>query len=195
MKKSNLKYLLLSVLIFSLANTLSFGQQQFKVIPSESKLVVSGTSSVHDWEIEAEEFSCNATISFNENSITEISNVNFTCPVESLRSNNKIMNNKTQKALNSDKSPEINFRLENSVAANLDKNSYELKGLLTINGTDKEVGLKFTYDRATQNRIKIEGEVPLKMSDFKIDPPTAMMGALKTADEIKVTYNIILENK
>ncbi|QGY44527.1 hypothetical protein GM418_12910 [Maribellus comscasis] len=195
MKKSSLKYLMLSVLIASFTNTLSFGQQQFKVIPSESKLIVSGTSSVHDWEMEAEEFSCNATIALNENSITEIRNVDFTCPVESLKSNNKIMNNKTQKALNSDKSPEINFRLNKSVAANPDKSSSELKGLLTINGTDKEVGIKFAYDKVAQNRIKIKGEVPLKMSDFKVDPPTAMMGALKTADEIKITYEIVLENK
>lgn len=193
MKTKYFRYLTLSTLATILLCSSSFGQQTFKINPSDSKLIVSGTSTVHDWEMEAENFSGEATISMNENSIKSINEVDFECPVESIKSNNKIMNNKTQKALNSNKHPEIRFRFDNPNNGSLTGSKPGVKGTLTINDTKKEVEVDFTYEKLNQNQIKIKGEVPLKMSDFDVEPPTAMLGTLKTDDEIKVIYEIVLE--
>jgi hypothetical protein len=37
--------------------------------------------------------------------------------------------------------------------------------------------------------VNVKGIVPLKMTDFGVDPPTAMLGALKTGDDIKINYD------
>ena len=42
-------------------------------------------------------------------------------------------------------------------------------------------------------QFQVKGEVPLKMSDFGIDPPTAMMGTLKTGNEVVIKYNLEFE--
>ena len=183
----------MSTLTILLLSSYSFAQQTFKINPKESKLNISGTSSIHDWEITAKNFSGEATISFNDNSITGINNVEFSCPVEDIECDNRIMDNKTQKALNSDKYPEIQFHSNNTVNGDFSKNDSEIKGTVTINNTKKEVDINFTYEKVNSTQVKVKGEVPLKMSDFNVEPPTAMMGALKTADEIKVIYEILFE--
>lgn len=101
------------------------------------------------------------------------------------------MNNKTWKALKKDKYPEIRFTLEPgdpTVPAN--KKSL-IEGELTVAGkTDK---IKLPVQISLQNeKLNVKGKVALKMSDFGIDPPTAMMGAMKTGDEVVIKYNIEL---
>jgi polyisoprenoid-binding protein YceI len=194
MKRVSFKYLLVSTLAILLIHQPGYAQEQFKMDATASKLTVSGTSTVHDWEIEAEDFNCEATISVDGNSIADIRKIDFVCPVENLKSGNKLMDNKTYKALNSNKYPEINFQVNNSEVKTTDKTKLGVKGTLTINNTKKELNLVFTAEPVNDNTIKVKGEVPLKMSDFGIVPPTAMMGTMKTGDDIKVTYEILLKN-
>lgn len=193
MKKTIFKYLLASAICLTLIQNSVLGQQQFKSVSSASKLIVSGTSTVHDWEMEAENFDCEVNMSVNDNSITAINNIDFSCPVESIKSDNKIMDNKTYKALNSNKYPEINFRLANPGTLDSERNKLSIDGILTINNKEKEVSIPFNFEKNSQEQISVKGEIPLKMSDFGIDPPTAMLGTLKTGDEITVSWEILLE--
>ena len=61
--------------------------------------------------------------------------------------------------------------------------------MLTIAGKTKEVNIASKLDFKNNSSFMVTGEVPLKMSDFNIDPPTAMMGAMKTGDEVVIKYN------
>ena len=102
------------------------------------------------------------------------------------------MDGKTYKALEGDKHPKITFKsAENiSVSANT---ATKIKGQLSIAGKTKEVELPFTLQDASDSTVKIAGKMPVKMSDFGIDPPTAMMGALKTGDEVVISYDLTLK--
>jgi hypothetical protein len=42
----------------------------------------------------------------------------------------------------------------------------------------------------TGNKITIKGSKELNMNDFKIKPPTAMMGTLKTGEQITVSFQL-----
>lgn len=46
-----------------------------------------------------------------------------------------------------------------------------------------------------ENRIIINGSKNLLMSDYGMDPPTAMAGALKTGDEVTINFNINLDQQ
>ena len=60
-------------------------------------------------------------------------------------------------------------------------------------GKTKDITLQFKISNSNQNQINVTGETKLKMSDFGIDPPTAMLATLKTGDDITIKYNIILQ--
>ena len=40
------------------------------------------------------------------------------------------------------------------------------------------------------NIIVFRGELTLKMSDYEISPPTALMGTIKTGDEVTIRFSI-----
>lgn len=190
MKKLNFKYLIIST-VFLCTQAIASAQSPFHSDKTASKITILGTSTIHDWEIEVTNFNCNAAITIGENSTIYVSGVNVTCEVKNIESDNRIMTGKTYKALDGDKHPQITFKsTETATLASGSEGS--IKGKLTIAGQTKDVNLPFKLAAENGSKVKIDGKVPLKMSDFKIDPPTAMMGALKTGDDIAIEYDITL---
>ena len=39
----------------------------------------------------------------------------------------------------------------------------------------------------------LTGQLPIRMTDYGIKPPTAMMGTIKTGDDVKVTFRWVVE--
>lgn len=189
MKRIKLNFLLTSVLALLIFTGVQ-AQEFYKVQSNNSKLVVSGTSSLHDWEMEATDFSAETMIKLNDNAVSEISRIEFTSPVSGLKSGKRIMDNKTLDALEEKKFPEIKFSLDNNGEVNLTGKKVNLTGLLTIAGKTKEVKLTVDIDVKNAQRFLVTGNVPLKMSDFGVEPPTALMGTITTDDELVVSFNL-----
>jgi polyisoprenoid-binding protein YceI len=188
MKKKAFRFLALSIL----AATFTIGasaQQDFVLDKENSKLIVSGTSNLHDWEMEAETFSVATNLKMNDGTIEEVSSVNFTCLVSDITSDKRIMNSKAHDALQEKKHPEIKFQLNSSDAVKLSDGKIELTGTLTIAGKSKKVNITSNYQPEGTNKLAVSGEVSLKMTDFGIEPPTAMFGAVETDDKITVKYS------
>ena len=40
--------------------------------------------------------------------------------------------------------------------------------------------------------VQVTGSVSMKMSEFGIEPPTAMFGTLTTGDEVTIEFNFLL---
>jgi polyisoprenoid-binding protein YceI len=159
-----------------------------------SKLSVFGTSSLHDWEVVAEEQSGKIILE-NTGETPSISSLNFKVIAESLESGKSGMNKNTYKALNTDKYKTIDFKLTkvNAITAN-GNGVYNVKstGNLTIAGTTNSIPLNFTLT-LTDNNAKLKGSYTFKMTQFKIDPPTAMFGTITTGDELKIDFNTVLQ--
>jgi len=67
----------------------------------------------------------------------------------------------------------------------------EVKGTLTVAGVARPVTLVLDV-RRDGSRLLASGELPLKMSDFGIKPPTAMMGTMHTGDAVRVKIETTL---
>lgn len=78
-----------------------------------------------------------------------------------------------------------------SEISDLTKDSITVKGDLTIAGVTKpaEITAGYTF---SGNTLTITGSHQLLMSNFGIKPPTAMMGSLKTGDEVTVEFDLNL---
>ena len=64
---------------------------------------------------------------------------------------------------------------------------------MIIGGTKREfkTKVKISY---TNGKIMLSGEKDFKLTDFNIEPPTAVFGTIKTGDEVVIHYNIQLKN-
>jgi hypothetical protein len=57
-------------------------------------------------------------------------------------------------------------------------------------GETRKISFKTVCKTTKTGDYQLKGNVPLKMTDFKIKPPTAMLGAMKTGDAVTVKFDV-----
>lgn len=66
---------------------------------------------------------------------------------------------------------------------------FESKGDLAVAGVTNKITMPVQVLPLEGNKLKISGEVAVKMTDFKMTTPTALAGALKVGDEVKLSFD------
>ncbi|MDE3743907.1 YceI family protein [Maribacter polysaccharolyticus] len=181
------------LLLFSLLLTQTIFSQEFKLSKTGSSMTVLGTSSIHDWEIVAEEQSGTIQLGNDGDNIT-IKALKLTIPAESLKSGKGMMDNNTYKALKTDKYKNIVFEMTKvkEIVPN-GNNTYKVacSGDLTLCGVTKNLSENFLMT-VTNDKVTLTGENSFKMTEFGITPPKALMGTIKTGDEVTIKYASVL---
>ena len=178
------------VLLFLTISSNSVSQVSYNIIPESSKMTIQGTSSMHNWEMEVTEMEFTTTILINDDHIKSIGDTWFSCKTTSIVSDYALMDKKTYEALKAEEYSTISFRMTNDKVISPAGVDFvgNVKGYLSVAGRGKEIDIPFQARFLSGGDIELKGEVPLKMSDFDIDPPSALMGALKTGDEVWISY-------
>ena len=183
---------ILTLLLLTGMQVLWAQQEKFRLNDRNSEITVEGTSSVHDWEMQATDMNASMQLILDENNVKDITKVTFSMHSEKLKSHNSIMDKKSWDALKSDKHSTIKFNL-NSVS-NFSVNGRSIRGTasgsLFIAGKSNPVSIPFTGSIKSGNTIMVTGQEKINMKDFNISPPTAMMGTLKTGEEVTVKFNM-----
>lgn len=185
-----MKPILASFLILFLTSQISVAQN-FSLNNKASKITIDGTSNIHDWQITSEEQQGNLVAVVDEGQLVKIDQLNFSVKAEGLKSGKGGMDKNTYKALKTDKNKEILFSLKkvnNIDCTNPGNCKVTVNGNLTIAGTTKPIDLIFNA-KVNGNMIQLSGTKNLKMTDFKVDPPTAMFGTITTGDEVIIKFS------
>jgi hypothetical protein len=186
----------IAAVLVSLSNGL-FGQEQYKIVQDKFTLKIEGTSNLHDWNMKAENISGDVQANVKNSLVKDFSTGDIHVQVEKLESGKRIMNNKTYDALESNDHPKISFQLrsvENLYAAG-SRFSGKAKGKLTIAGNSKMVTIPFSGKMNGNDEFSVNGDYSLKMSEYGVEPPSAMLGSLKTGDEVTIKYKMTFKEK
>lgn len=168
--------------------------QKYTLDNETSFLQVLGTSTLHDWHIQVEKQS--GTIVFSDVNKTEISSIVFSVESESLKSGKSGMDKKTYKALKTDQYKSIDYVFTKVVSLKEKEGGLfvvKADGSLTICGVTKPISLTFDI-HIKENIIVVAGSHKLLMTDFGIKPPKALLGTIKTGNEIEVKYKTVFTN-
>jgi hypothetical protein len=160
----------------------------------DSYIMVSGTSTIHDWEMISENISSEAKFSTNDEGQPEkLESVSFRLTKTTLKSDKSGLDRRAYEAMNAKRHPEIIFRTNGSgmLVKNDDKILIDSRGELTIAGNTRQVNVSAICINGDDKKLVCTGEQKLKMTDFNIDPPVMMLGALRTSDEITISYKIV----
>lgn len=169
--------------------------QTYKLDNSTSFMKIEGTSSLHDWHIDVENQAGNLNLEQSE-TIT-VKELNITVESESLKSGKSKMDKNTYKALETDDYKKITFKLtKTSEIKKISDNTYELNGIgeLTIVGNTKEIPMSLKLE-IKDSMVLISGKNEIKMTDFGVEPPTALLGTIKTGDAITISYKSTFKTK
>ena len=160
-----------------------------RFIPAKGSFIrIEGTSTLHDWKMEG------ATISGQINAPTPDNwnapaNAVVTIPVTSIRSEHAKMDKLMAEALKASANPTIRYELTTAdLAQSGPAIQLETRGKLTIAGVTRDVAMQVSGTREPNGAYVLTGQLPIRMSDYGVKPPTAMMGTIRTGNDVKVTF-------
>ena len=172
--------------------------QSRATLGAASKLWIEGTSNVHDWKAEASVINAEIELDPTAAAGKLVKSVNVVIPVKSLKSGHDKMDDNMRKALKAEQNPEIRYNLSSIEAVpGESKEAFTLKasGTLSIAGAQNAITMEIAATRLADGTIKGTGVVPVKMTAFGIKPPTAMLGAIRCGDEVKVKFDLVVGPK
>lgn len=160
------------------------------------QMTISGTSNLHDWSTNVEKIQLQAEMELVNGFVSSVGTVTLSARVESIKSDKgSVMDGKTKEALKGDKFPIITYRLKQVDIVEM-KNKISLlktEGSLTIAGVTKQVKMEVYARQLPNGEIEVWGGNDIKMTHYGMKPPTALMGSIKTGDDVKVTFSVILK--
>ncbi len=200
MKMKMKKYLkgfalmLISIIGF---NVIGHSQSAYKIEDTKDvNIKLLGTSTLHKWEMEATSVSGAAQFIFKSGSksdLASLKSLSFALKVKDLESDNKELDKTAYEALKSDEFKDIHYKLISATVTPERKNEYLLKtiGKLTIAGVTKEIEMDVHSVINKNGTITCTGSIKLNMTDYNVDPPSFLFGAMKTGDAITLEFNVI----
>jgi polyisoprenoid-binding protein YceI len=177
---------LLAIVLGPSVSLRSLAQQNYKLTSAELK--VTGSSTLHDWEMKATTFACEGNFVVN-NRLRDIKALEFSLPVTNLKSKESLMDKRAYKVLKADENPRIGFRL---ISADITGPQMEVTGNLSIAGVTRPVTMAVNYAVNADQAVVVKGSRKIRLSDFQIAQPSFMLGALKVGNEVTVEFNLTL---
>lgn len=178
-----------SLLVAALGFFLSTAQAQYTLDAEKSTIIILGSSNLTDWNQYVDEMDGTIDVEEDEHKISAVSALTLYIPVESIKSGQNAMDLNAYKAMKSDKFPTITFTLKD---AEVNGTDIKLVGVFTIAGVEQEKEIHAYYS-STSTLLVLNGETVLKMTEFGIKPPTALMGAMTTKDELSLEFSLVFE--
>ncbi|MER2996573.1 YceI family protein [Pontibacter populi] len=177
--------------VFVLILGLSFGNtllaQDLYKLAGKPELKVKGTSTLHDWEMASAQAQGKAEIIMDGNTLKGVKSATVIMKSASIKSGTDKMDALAYESLKTSKFPEITFVLTSFRV--LDNNRAQAIGNMTIAGTTKPV--TFNVQTSTKSDlVNMTGEANIKFTDFNIKPPTALLGTVKTGNELKLSFKV-----
>ncbi len=179
------------LLLFACQLSLASMAQVMYSAKDDLQIVVSGTSTMHDWDMKTSKGESNAMITLNaEGQVAGLTALNFTVPAESLKSNHKSMDKNAYKALKTGEHTTISYTVK--TASVTPGGNIQCQGKLSIAGTTLDTDLTATGQVNADKSISVTGSKKISMKSFHMIPPSFMLGTVTTGNDVTIQFNLTL---
>lgn len=183
-----------SVILIMLSPQMLMAQTSYKLASSkENSIKVLGKSNVHDWTMIAKGLESSGTFKFdNKNELVDLTSLKFSVLAKSLKSEKTSMDERTYKAMKADQFPKVTYQLTFATVTMVQANKYSIQtsGNLTIAGKTQVIAMKVSALVNADGSITCHGQENLILTDYGIEPPSFMLGAMKVGNDLSIQFNI-----
>jgi polyisoprenoid-binding protein YceI len=209
-----LRIIRLSILLAAATVILPLGAAERLGAKSGSRMRIEGTSNIHDWQVEGSLIGGFIEVADNfplePGSVVKPGKVDVKCEAfvttHSLTSREKDgdaystkMDDVMYEKLLVETNKRITFHLTEFVLTETAKDKsapyvYEAKGQLAVAGVTNDIAFPVNVlpQGGEDKKIKISGTAQLKMTQFKIQPPSPKFLPIKTGDDVKIIFDWIV---
>lgn len=162
--------------------------QELRPLPG-SEVVLRGRTTVGAWRCTAG----GAVAYLNEGGSSAaddpLAGVVVLLPLSAVDCASRGMESDLRDALKADRHPDILLRSLRVASAR--DGSAAVSATLDVAGVARSVSapVRWTLDGA---RLRVTGSLSLRMSDFEVDPPRAMLGLVRVRDEVVIEYDVLV---
>lgn len=163
--------------------------QQNLTLTDESTVSIYGTSNVHDWSEHCEDVKGAVQLTQDGENVT-LQNLNFKVNVKDIKSGKSTMDNYTYEALLEEEFPTISFQSSDIVTSGTPLSlKVVATGKMMIAGDAQttKVTASCTY---SPYGLKCSGMKVMDMTEYGVEPPSVMFGAMTVGKEVEVHYEI-----
>ena len=176
-----------------------------------SLLKISGTSSVHDWEVKTlligGRMVWDSSFPLDPSKaelpkLTTTPKVSVIVPVRNIESGKQRMNEVMHGAMNAQKHKFARYNLKEIKVIDKKRKAgdpivFNTKGTLNINGKSAPVSMQISIAKREGDKLKVSGKTKLRMSQFGITPPAPKiaLGLITTGDEVSVEFEWFVAKK
>lgn len=166
-------------------------------IGSESVLSIRGTTNVNSFECFAkQQFPEQTTrlVMNGHNRVVEFDDMKLMLRVEALDCENNRMNADLCDALKAEDFPHIVIRLHDARIEDADSRAewvpVSVRSSLTISGQTRMSTIKARMKRMADGSLRFTADHGIKMTDYGVQPPTALLGLIKVKDHIVIHFDV-----
>jgi polyisoprenoid-binding protein YceI len=169
------------------------------VLQPESRVWVSGTSTVRAYECSATVVDAQVTTSSSaaasavlagEKAVTGVA---VRIPARQLDCRNDQMNEHMLRALKADQHGDITFRLASyELTGSGASTRVRMQGSLDIGGASRSVAIQAAARDGGGGALRVTGAHEVRLSEFGLTPPTLMLGTLRVHDRVMVNFDLML---
>ena len=173
-------------------------QERTLTVQGTPQMKIDGTSNIRDWDADITEM--NATLALQDGEELSLAtltpesfkSLEITVPVGSIESGSRGLTKNIHKYLKEDDYPTTTFRLDRitDIVRENDTAIITAVGVINAAGKDNTTIMTVTASMNPDGSINFSGEQELLMTNFDIDPPTAIMGTVRARDEFVVLYDV-----
>ena len=176
-----------------------------------SLLKISGTSSVHDWEVKTlligGRMVWDSSFPLDPSKaelpkLTTTPKVSVIVPVRNIESGKQRMNEVMHGAMNAQKHKFARYNLKEIKVVDKKRKAgdpivFNTKGTLNINGKSAPVSMQISIAKREGDKLKVSRKTKLRMSQFGITPPAPKiaLGLITTGDEVSVEFEWFVAQK
>lgn len=186
-----------------------------------SSVVLAGSSNVKDWKCRSTSVDAQMAVATSPDHLNEVIDrvedgsigvwmndrskarlpmpqFQLRIPVTTFRCGNSVMESDLRRAMKSESHPDVSFSLrglKSGIRHDLNNGIYRarVEGELSLAGVRRIIDVEVAVRRVSRKRFRVSAELPLKMTDFGISPPTALFGAVRARDQLTVRFDLMLE--
>lgn len=193
---------------------------QWQYVPTDSSRVwIEGTSTVNDFTCATQQIEGHAQLALRDEltppsaqrvalqdtldaqerspdpAPPDVPAVQAKVPVRALDCGKRRQNEDLYEAMKAQEHPAIHYEIVKAEVVAPPDSSHdhyvvEAIGKLTIAGATRTVRLALQGRRLESGRIHARGSLPMQMTTFDVEPPTAMLGLIRVRDDITVHFDI-----